>query len=160
MSIISTIIWGILCFLPVPSDANKCNEIPELNQKIISFVDAHLGKQIGDGQCWALASEALNEIKANWDHEYKFGKEINLQNEPILPGDIIQFQNVTIKYRTSAGLVLERYPQHTAIIYKQKEDGVYLIANQNVNNNLTLQLTELHLNAIIKGSYKIFRPTF
>lgn len=140
------------------TDATKTSEIPPLNQKIIAFVDAHLGKQIGDGQCWALAAQALDEVRANWDHEYRFGKEIDAQHENIYPGDIIQFQNVTIKYRTNEGLVLERYPQHTAIIYKRKDEGVYVIANQNVNNNLTLQLTELHLDGIIKGNYKIYRP--
>lgn len=157
-TIIFIIVFAFSSFISFAKTIEKSDSLPKLNREIISFVNANLGKKVGDGQCWALAAEALSAINATWDHQYKFGREIQYGKEKIFPGDIIQFNDVTIKYRQNSSLVIERYLLHTAIIYQVKEDGTYIIANQNVNNVLALKLTELNLNAVIRGKYTFFRP--
>ena len=36
-------------------------QLPELNRKIIAFCEAHVGQQVGDGECAVLAQQALKE---------------------------------------------------------------------------------------------------
>jgi len=72
----------------------ECNNIPELNQKIIKFVDSKMGKKVGRGECWDLAADALKLVGAKWDGNYKFGIKINPKEECVFPGDIIQFEGV------------------------------------------------------------------
>lgn len=160
MTVKKVFILFAMLYLGIYVNAGENSDpIPKLNEKIIRFVNTHVGKRVGDGQCWSLASAALNAVNANWDHEYKFGREINPLREPVFSGDIIQFEDVTIKYREKNTLQIERYsPQHTAIIYRVKDNGNYTIAHQNVNGVMELMFSELHLNAVIRGTYKIFRP--
>ncbi len=157
---ISLLLFVFITFssLIFSSTIENNDSLPKINRKIISFVNANLNKKVGDGQCWALAAEALNAVNATWDHHFKFGREIQYGKEQVFPGDIIQFNDVTIKYRQNNSLVIERYLLHTAIIYQVKKDGTFIIANQNVNNVLALKLTELNLNAVIRGKYTVFRP--
>src|SRR5258706_3314819 len=63
--------------------------LPELNQQILDFVNAHLKKKVGRGECWDLAAEALNQAGAKWNHKYNYGKHIDPDSTTVFPGDII-----------------------------------------------------------------------
>src|ERR1700754_2264222 len=84
-----------------------CDNVPELNKKIISFVKTKIGKKVGRGECWDLAAEALNTNGAKWDGDYGFGREINLKKECVYPGDIMQFTNVSVKYEKDKTIYME-----------------------------------------------------
>src|SRR4051812_49312904 len=70
-----------------------CNDEPELNKKIIDFVNSKMNKTVGRGECWDLAAQALNTTGASWDKNFGFGKEIHLKKDCIYPGDIMQFED-------------------------------------------------------------------
>jgi len=138
--------------------------IPPLNERVIQFVDANKGKKVGEGTCWDLAAEALEFAGAYFDRStkqsiYIFGKAVNPRKGPVFPGDIIQFENVEIQYKKGHGYYFERMPHHTAIIYKVKGRGQYLIAHQNSSiTGKKVGFSDLDLKNIVKGKYFIYRP--
>src|SRR5574337_709847 len=89
------VIIGLLAFAPPSFSQSK---IPALNQKIIDYLSGLIGKRIGHGECWDLANEALTKVNAKWDGAYKFGKPIDPSKDSIYPGDLIQFEKVTLSY--------------------------------------------------------------
>src|SRR4051812_6439423 len=60
-----------LSFSPV------CDNVPDLNLKVYSFVKSSLGKKIGRGECWDLAAQALDKAGASWDGQFGFGDKID-----------------------------------------------------------------------------------
>ena len=87
--------------------------IPQLGQRIVSFVQEQEGKKVGRGECWDLASEALNNAGATWDGGYAFGDLVDWRKDEIRPGDIVQFENVEVETRTGNRITRERYAKHT-----------------------------------------------
>jgi hypothetical protein len=106
-------------------------QIPALNRDIVKYVNTVTGKKVGRGECWDLAHDALTLVNAQWDHHYKFGKEIDPLKDSIYPGDIIHFDNVVLRYKRGNESVTENYPQHTAIVFEVLRAGEYKIAHQN-----------------------------
>jgi len=90
------IIAGLAVFNPVKAD----NDLPELNMQIVEYVESVMGEQVDRGECWDLANQALTRIDARWDGKYKYGREVNPKRREIYPGDIIQFKDVKVRYRT------------------------------------------------------------
>ncbi|MES2680335.1 MAG: hypothetical protein V4635_10640 [Bacteroidota bacterium] len=137
----------------------SCDKIPELNQKIIVFVDSKMSKKVGRGECWDLAAEALNSVGASWDKDFKFGQEIDPKKDCVYPGDIMQFTNVTVEYAQGNKRFRETMAQHTAIIYKVNGTGDYVIADQNTSmHGKKVGLNPLELKNISKGRYQVYRP--
>ena len=65
-------------------------EIPEINKKIITYLDAVIGHQVQRGECWDLAAGALDFAGAYLDRStkesiYIFGRKIDPSEEAILP---------------------------------------------------------------------------
>ncbi|MBA3971791.1 MAG: CHAP domain-containing protein [Bacteroidetes bacterium] len=123
-------------------------------QKILSFCDLNKGKKVGKGECWDLAKEALNSSGATWKPPYVFGKQLT-KKETVLPGDIIQFEKVTIKYPDGSWKEL---PHHTAIVYSVVAEKKYLMAEQNANGKRFVTFAEIDLSYVKKGTYTVYRP--
>lgn len=144
--------------LPV-NQAMAQENIPELNQRIIEYVQSVIGKKVDRGECWDLAYQALNRINAEWDGRFQYGKLINPKREPVLPGDIIQFKNVKIRYRIGNTTYTESMDQHTAIVYKVESEKVFTIAHQNTEfSGRKVGLSDLNLEYVVKGNVRIYRP--
>lgn len=140
-------------------NAFACDTIPELNKQIVAFVKGSLNKKVGRGECWDLAAQALNKVGANWDKNYVFGKEVAYKTECVYPGDIIQFEGVEIEYKRKDILYHEQLEHHTAVVYLVKDKGKFVVAEQNTNTHgKKVGLSDLELNTILKGDFKIFRP--
>ena len=138
---------------------NVCDSIPSLNKKIIDFVKTKIGKKVGKGECWDVAAEALNTSGAKWDGNYKFGKEINYKTDCVYPGDIIQFEGVTVKYEIDKKKFSESMAHHTAIIYEVKGKEEFILADQNTGRSgRKVGLSPIEFKNITKGKFKIFRP--
>jgi hypothetical protein len=136
-----------------------CDQIPELNKKIIAFVKSNLNKKVGKGECWDLAAQALYKVGATWDKNYVFGKEIDPKKNCIYEGDIMQFEGVQIEYQKKNTFYTEELEHHTAIIYKVNDKGNFVMAEQNTSTHgKKVGLNALELKNILKGTYKIFRP--
>ena len=148
----------LLIFLPANQVIAQEN-IPELNKRIIEYVESVIGKKVDRGECWDLAYQALNRFNAEWDGKFQYGKLINPKREPVLPGDIIQFKNVKIRYQITNTTYTEFMKQHTAIVYKIKRKNVFTIAHQNTEfSGRKVGLSDLNLAHVVKGDVKIYRP--
>ncbi len=140
-------------------EAERYIERTDMNAQIIAYVEAHIGKRVGTGECWDLAAGALNEAGAKWDGEYRFGTPVDPEKEEILPGDIIQFEGVEVRYTAANAEHRETMGHHTAIIYTVHGKGRYTLAHQNFGPaGRKVNRTDLDLDHIVKGRYTIFRP--
>jgi hypothetical protein len=136
-----------------------CGETPDLNKKVIAFVDANLQKKVATGECWDVAAGALNAAGAKWDGNYKFGKEVDYKKVCIFPGDIVQFEGVELRYNIADAYILEVLTHHTAIIYQVKDKGDFIIADQNTKHSGKKVATHpFDVKALTKGKFTIFRP--
>lgn len=137
----------------------SCDSLPALNKNIVVFVKTKISKKVGKGECWDLAAGALNSVNAKWDGNYGFGKEVNYKKDCIYPGDIIQFEGVTLKYEIDKKKFIEKMAHHTAIIYEVKGKEEFFIADQNTGKSgKKVGVGPLDLKTITKGKFKIFRP--
>jgi hypothetical protein len=133
--------------------------IPEINQKIVAYAKTKINKKVGRGECWDLASEALQMVDAKWDMNYKFGKEINYKKEAVLPGDIIQLEGVILNYEMKGMKYTEKMSHHTAIIYEVKSSDNFMIAHQNNGfSGRKVGVSALDLTTLTKGKFTIYRP--
>lgn len=55
----------------------RCDSTPELNKKIVDFVNANMNKKVGRGECWDLAAQALNTNHAKWDRKLNYGTRVD-----------------------------------------------------------------------------------
>jgi hypothetical protein len=140
---------------------NAQQEIPLLNQQIVDYVTTTIGTQVNRGECWDLAYEALNRHNARWDGKFEYGREINPKNTDVLPGDLIQFSNIVIKYTIGNAQYTETMGQHTAIVYRviDQKKKIFEIAHQNTDfSGREVGLSEFNLNHVVKGKLWFYRP--
>ena len=151
-----------VCFL-----AMFCNvliaedSIPKANSQIVSYVESVIGKKVDRGECWDLANEALKLVNAKWDLQFKYGRLLDPEKDIIYPGDIIQFKNVKVVTKSEDGheTKTETMAQHTAIVYKVYEKGVFEIAHQNTAfSGRKVGTSRLVLKNIKRGKIYIYRP--
>jgi len=147
--------------LPASSHGAAINadSLPELNRKIIAFVDSKMKKKVGRGECWDLAAEALNNAGAKWNGKLKYGRLLDLKKDSILPGDVIQFEGVKIKYEEEGARYKEVLNHHTGIIYTVKGPKQFDMANQNTaQHGRKVGLSYIDLDLVTTGRYFIYRP--
>ncbi len=138
--------------------------IPDLNRKVLEYVDSVMGTTVGRGECWDLAAGALDYAGAYLDRSdiskiYIFGKELNPKKDTIYPGDIIQLEDVLLENKTTNSIIRQTMTQHTAIIYEILGNNHYRIAHQ--NNSFSgdkVGISELNLNHMTKGKAIFYRP--
>lgn len=133
--------------------------VPELNQRVVDFVKSKRGKKVGAGECWDLAAEALNSVGAHWDGSYGFGALVDWKKAEILPGDIVQFENVDIERREGTTVMRERYGHHTAVIIEVRGKGDYVIAHQNMQGiGRKVGFGDLVMGHVRGGKLLFYRP--
>lgn len=132
---------------------------PPLNQKILDYTTSVVGKKVARGECWDLANEALTRVNAKWDGDFKYGKPIDPLKDNIYPGDLIQFENVVLKYDKGGRHFKESMAHHTAIVYRVIAKGEYQIAHQNTGQHgRKVGISELKLADMTKGKVMFYRP--
>ena len=136
----------------------QCDSISPLNKEILSYVTSQLNKKVGRGECWDLASYALNKVGAKWDGLYVYGRKL-MPGECIQPGDIIQFKNVKLSYSIGKQTFTEHMKQHTAIIFAVKNTDEVVLSHQNTGfSGKKVGNSPLVFSTIYKGTYSIYRP--
>jgi len=125
----------------------------DLNAAVRKFADSKRGQPVGNGECWDLVKEALQAAGAKLPGQggygtYEFGKVIPLKD--VLPGDILQFENVAFKHRYPNGSWYEdKFEHHTAIVSRhlpEVQGKVLGLLHQNVNGNRTVQTGTINLD--------------
>lgn len=114
--------------------------IVPLNAQVLAYAEAHVGHIVGNGQCATLAQDAVQAAggvpfyqlgPTGANAAYVWGKPVttltpsNGNTASILPGDILQFSNVTevdrvtVRYAngsTSTTIYTQSAAHHTAIV--------------------------------------------
>jgi hypothetical protein len=136
----------------------QCDSVAPLNQGVLKYATSKMNKKVGRGECWDLAKYALDEVGAKWDGGYVYGRKLK-ENECIMPGDIIQFEKVKVKYKVGKQTFTEAMPHHTAIIYKTINDDEVTLIHQNTGyTGKKVGTSSLRFSTIISGKYFIYRP--
>lgn len=145
--------------LTTSSFSQDCDSIPELNKKIVKLAKGKMRKKVDRGECWDLAKYVLDETGADWDKFEVYGDLINRKKECILPGDIIQFEGIKLKWEEGNSTYTEEMKHHTAIVYKVKSKNEIILIHQNTAaHGRKVGTTTFRLNAIKKGKLFIYRP--
>ena len=150
---------SLLLFLNVQFFTSaQCDSIAPLNQQVLNFAQTNLKKKVGRGECWDLAKFALESCGATWDHKFEFGKLLT-KDDCLMPGDIIQFKGVKIKYKEDKTTYSVTMDQHTAIVNKViSSDEVELIHQNTAYSGKKVGVSMLKFSTIYKGKYMIYRP--
>jgi len=132
----------------------KAAKAPELNRRVLIFALSNKGKQVGNGECWTLADEALKQAGARHPAVYVFGRELG-PKDTLFPGDILQVENAKfVGPRGSTAM-----PHHTAVVCEvHGGDDVTLIHQNFGATGKTISLYRLALNERKEGTVKIYRP--
>jgi hypothetical protein len=131
----------------------------DLNQTVLQFAIDHLGQQVGDGQCWTLADQALRNAGAQPPGTgglgiYEYGRQLD-PDENIWPGDVIQFEGAL--FISDDGSWWDM-PHHTAIVYAV--DGRELTL---INQNAPLPIVtseDINQDDLQQGTMTTYRPQY
>jgi hypothetical protein len=143
------------------STATAQDQIPQLNRRILDYVNTTIGTQVNRGECWDLAYEALERNNARWDGKYNYCNRYNAKKETVFPGDIIQFEKVKLRYTEGRITYTEVMKQHTAVVYSiiDQENKIFELAHQNTDfSGRKVGLSEFNLNHVTSGKVIFYRP--
>lgn len=152
-------------------------QLPELNRKIVAYCEAQVGQQVGNGECAVLAQQALKEVDGKPRHEltaplpnmtdddYVWGQLLQ-PSDAVLPGDILQFRDVELKFLFPNGSRwTQSFAHHTAIVYRVFGPGQFVILQQNVGGpgktdeqKRIVQPGTVDVRAMTKGTIWAYRP--
>lgn len=121
------------------------------NTKVLKFAQSKLGSQVGRGESWDLAAEALMIAGARPAQGYNFGTVVTTP----IAGDIIQFYNA--RFESPNHWFQKGAPHHTAVI-ESVSGGTIVILQQNTNGNRTVTRQSINLATKTQGSITFFRP--
>ncbi len=137
----------------------QAQELPELNQQILTFVEENIGQQVRRGECWDLVAIPLNAYGAKWDLAYEYGRKYDPKKETVIEGDIIQFEGVKIQYTEGNTTYTETMEHHTAVVYEVISPTTFKIAHQNNGfSGRKVGVSELNIDNVKKGKLLFYRP--
>jgi hypothetical protein len=152
--------------------------LPALNGKVLEFASSKKGETVGDGECTALAHEALRYagakrfIHIDREKEYVWGTPVESLDQ-VIPGDVLQFDKAVFKGRKvlpNGAYFTWRfdYPRHTAIVTsvkKVRKAVVFTILHQNVVNKAEDESLQkivregtVNMAELCAGTVKAYRP--
>jgi hypothetical protein len=154
------ILVGLLCGIDSP-----------VNEGVVEFARSKLGQRVGDGECTALAAEALRYAGASRSRSKPgvWGDQLE-SLKGIQPGDILQFDDaVFVRRRTRKdGAIIKEtlsFPHHTAVVArvrKRAEKPVLVILHQNAGvpggDNKVVSEWTIDLAEKRGGTVKAYRP--
>jgi hypothetical protein len=132
--------------------------VPLLNQQVLAFARQHLGKRVGNGECWTLAADAITAAGGERPRGYVHGRELR-PGETVLPGDIMQFNSVRLENRK--GWRTMGHPHHTAVIQSASGSKTYSLLHQNFGGGeegKKVQSITINLGELTSGTVTIYRP--
>lgn len=136
-----------------PIDPLRFGELPPLNEAVLNFASNNLGNQIGRGECWDLADQALRNAGAEPARGYTFGDRVDL--DEVIPGDILQFTSVRID--EPGYWLLMGTPNHTAVVQAVGEERLFIL-QQNFDGKRYVTTYDFNPNSMTRGTLEAFRP--
>ncbi|KAK9487027.1 hypothetical protein V1527DRAFT_11463 [Lipomyces starkeyi] len=157
-----------------PSASDLDAAATSFGENVAKFVEANVGRQIGDGECWTVAKESLKASGAMESCGFIHGVEIWTSNSTtgvrsgdeamLRRGDILQFKSARFRSSGQAGrIVEEKYvgaPDHTAVIVAVHSVApvVVTVLEQNVGGVRSVQQGSYVFGEMMDGSVVAYRP--
>src|ERR1700674_2320450 len=124
----------------LPADAGS--SVP-LGTQVVQFAQARRRRRVGDGECFALADQALRHAGGKSasdfgtitaDADYVWGTSVAVGN--VQPGDILQFRDYKYTRRNDKAdggwqETSQERPHHTAIVVSNDGNGLLTVTEQN-----------------------------
>ena len=157
-------------------------DVPPLNARVLEFARSKLGEQVGDGECWTLANDAVlaaggksspgyRDAPAEGDYvwgELVYGVAVTggkaTEDAPaaklaVAPGDIVQFRDAKFVGPRPGGTYSMTAPHHTAVVARVSPDGKTLgVLHQNWSGMRVVGEATLALRDLREGWVKVYRP--
>jgi hypothetical protein len=138
-------------------EEDKKKSLPALNAKVLRFAEARLGQQVGNGECWTLAREALVAAGARVPGVggvgvLDFGTRLRPE-DTILPGDIMQFSDARFVGRNR----IQTAPKHTAVVARVNGTRIQVL-HQNFGGVRKVQQGAFDLSELREGKVAFSRP--
>lgn len=165
----------------VPTKKAKAESLP-LNEKVLAFAMSKLGEQVGNGECWTLANDAVLAAGGRSSPAYKdfpdrgdyvwgelvYGvtaKDGKQSDNPtagkkMAPGDIVQFRDARFEgARPGGGTYSMTAPHHTAVVAAVGADGKTIgVLHQNWAGKKTVAEATFALRDMKGGCVRVYRP--
>jgi hypothetical protein len=143
--------------------------------KIVQWCYARMGQQVGNGECWTLADEALKAVGEQTNppcmpsqslvhghivYEHVHGHSPVWADDIIRAGDIVQWLSAKYERRERGRIVYGSSvgaPDHTAVVTKYS-DGVILVLHQNTGGAKVVKTGEFRFAEMVGGEIRIYRP--
>jgi hypothetical protein len=164
-----------------PKKKGKDKEMNPINEKVVEFARKKLGEQVGNGECWTLADEAVkfagaksspaypndpNKSDYVWGSleyaaEVKDGKLTETgAAKKVRPGHIVQFRDTKFAgRRADGGTYSMSFSHHTAVVQSVSSDAkVVGILHQNYAGKKTVTEATLTLTDLQGGWVRFYQP--
>jgi hypothetical protein len=140
-----------------------------LEARVVLFCESHVGAQVGNGECAALAFQALRfagaETRAGQDFpspkDYVWGQQVLLVESgrdgvkltgdlsAVRPGDIVQYRDTQF--------IKAHFIHHTSIV-KAIDERTLTVYQQNVAGVRLVREGSVHIDKLSQGWIRIYRP--
>lgn len=145
---------------------------------VATWAEAQVGQQVGDGECWTLAKEAIDRSSHGYampSQGYTHGALVYhalgganaplAYNDSIRRGDVLQFTSGVFETRNAQSQVTGKQmvgmPNHTSVVTSvSASNRVVEVLEQNVGGVKRVQKGLHDLDTFKQGEIKIFRPVW
>lgn len=153
----------------IPSKQQLLEYSKQFGEHIVAWCLHREGQQVGLGECWDLAHDALQKgcgnhafVSTYYHHGYPIlelrGKSLYRGPEDeIRKGDILQFKLAVLENRATGFRQTAGDPDHTAVVIDKVGDRL-LVAEQNVQGVRTVRRGEYTLTHMVDGAVTVYRP--
>lgn len=139
-------------------------------------------QQVGDGECWTLANEALLAVGAkassqgrepcmssqSYVHGFLIYSYIpatspypeprgGIQEAGVARGDILQLLSTHFKAKDGRSEKWAGAPDHTAVVVGVEPDGVLRLVEQNIGGVKIVREGSYDMSELVRGEVRIFR---
>lgn len=124
---------------------------------MVEFCKLNKGRKVGDGQCWALANEAMKAAKKSrpGSKTRVWGRVVNPAHEQIRPGDVLEFEHARFREK---GMTVITGRHHTAVVMTPERSGIFTVAEQNFSGSKCVRFREMTLETQVAGKVLVYRP--
>jgi hypothetical protein len=157
-----------------------------ISEQVVAFARRHRGEQVGDGECFALADDALRAAggksaadygEVTRDADYVWGTAVSLSD--VQPGDVVQLRDyrydrrVDIEHPDGSSEWQEDEQErdhHTAVVERVGANGELTVLEQNVEGRRIVIRTTLFFSnrqdtgggrtttIRVSGTFRFYRP--
>jgi hypothetical protein len=141
----------------------------QFGENVARWAEAKMNQQVGDGECWTLAKQAIEQgtqgaamSSIGYIHGDLIYQQIATQRglvrEEIRRGDIMQFTEAKFESRSPAGMSYASAgnPGHTSVVSGVSGNVIYVV-HQNSGGVKRVQQGTYTLEDMVAGEVKVYR---